>query len=441
MKYRNAKLMLVIGVFVAAFATSLPGGAVTASAQSRADAKSLYKSAHEQLNKEQYDRAAELFREVYRKYDDSSYAGDAMYWYAFSLYRAGGRSNLREATRALETQMEKYDDADTENDAGALYYRILGERARAGDADAASKLQEAKEDLGDVDDDMETKLMAMEALLNMREDRALPILKQVMSDRRPQANKLREKAVFLLSQHQTHESTALLIDAAKSDPNPTVREQAVFWLSQVDSDEAMDYLLDAVTSEEDPEIRKKAVFAISQRGGERAAKVLQTIALDRKAEPEVREQAIFWIGQMDGPTDTQFLIDLYAQLDDEELKNKTIFSVSQREDAASAKWLLKVSNDRNESIDMRKQALFWAGESGALDVNELVKIYKNSKEPEFQEQVIFVLSQRGTRESMDVMMKLAREEKDPQLRKKLIFWIGQSDDPRAVEFLTDIINN
>ena len=67
-------------------------------------------------------------------------------------------------------------------------------------------------------------------------------------------------------------------------------------------------------------------------------------------------------------------------------------------------------------------------------------LYTRGDSIEFRKQVIFVISQHDGRESVEAMMKLARTEQNPTLRKDLIFWIGQSDDPRAVDFLVEIIN-
>jgi len=60
---------------------------------------------------------------------------------------------------------------------------------------------------------------------------------------------------------------------------------------------------------------------------------------------------------------------------------------------------------------------------------------------EIKEQTIFVFSQRQhDPAAMDKLFDIAKNEKDPELRKKAIFWLGQSRDPRAQQFLIDLIN-
>jgi hypothetical protein len=41
---------------------------------------------------------------------------------------------------------------------------------------------------------------------------------------------------------------------------------------------------------------------------------------------------------------------------------------------------------------------------------------------------------------MDKLFAIAKNEPDRELRKKAIFWIGQSRDPRAAQFLQELIN-
>jgi len=40
---------------------------------------------------------------------------------------------------------------------------------------------------------------------------------------------------------------------------------------------------------------------------------------------------------------------------------------------------------------------------------------------------------------VDKLLDIAKRDPDPELRKKAIFWLSQSDDPRAAQFLEDLI--
>ena len=60
-------------------------------------ADSLYRAARRSLSGNDYARAATLFHAITTRYPRSSYAPDALYWEAFSLYRSGGSANFRTA--------------------------------------------------------------------------------------------------------------------------------------------------------------------------------------------------------------------------------------------------------------------------------------------------------------------------------------------------------
>ena len=89
-------------------------------------ADSLYRLARETLNRREYRTAANLFSQITSRFGRSGYAGDALYWQAFALYRVGGDRDLRAALAALRQQKERYPQAATHGDATALESRILG---------------------------------------------------------------------------------------------------------------------------------------------------------------------------------------------------------------------------------------------------------------------------------------------------------------------------
>jgi len=37
------------------------------------------------------------------------------------------------------------------------------------------------------------------------------------------------------------------------------------------------------------------------------------------------------------------------------------------------------------------------------------------------------------------LMEVARNNRNPQVRKQAMFWLGESKDPRAVKFFEDIL--
>jgi HEAT repeat protein len=442
--------------------------------QTQADvADSLYRAARQALNQSQYEKAADLFSTVRDKYPRSTYVPNTYYWQAFALYRAGSDDNLRDARTALKAQADRYPKATTNRDARVLLRRVQGELARRGDSEAAEDINREAEpaappasgtpgvpgrvmapvgpvvpgkpgrhgDSCDEDDDDDMRIAALNAVLQMDPDRAVPLLKTVLARRDAGSACLRRKAVFLLSQKRTSETAALLLKIVREDPDQEVREQAVFWLSQVPGDEtvaALDSILrDPKTP---PEIQDKAIFALSQHNSSRSASTLRTYAERRDAPVEMREKAIFWLGQRRSPENAQFLKDLYAKMDNDDLKDKIIFSLSQMGGADNYRWLMDIALNQKEDVEIRKKALFWAGQGHNVDVADLVKLYDSMNDREMKDQLIFVYSQRREDAALDKLFQIGKNDPDRELRKKAIFWIGQSRSPRAAQYLQELIN-
>jgi HEAT repeat protein len=403
-------------------------------------ANSLYRSARQELNSGRYERAAEIFEQIRTNHRDSEYTPDSYYWEAFARYRTGDTRELESALDLLDRQERRYPDAATREDARSLAVLISGKLAERGNAGAAQNITEQAQQQGCPEEEDDVRVMALNALLNMDSERALPLLQQVLQRRDACSVELRRKAVWLISQQDSDETAAILLDVVRGDPDGEVREQAVFWLSQVDNEEAVAALDSLLMESDDRAVQEKAIFALAQHESHRSAEILRNYVRRSDVPEDLRENAIFWLGQSDSSENQQFLRDLYGEVQSEALKDKIIFSISQEEGAAAGDWLMAVALDQNESIERRKSALFWAGQRDQMPTETLDELYGTLDNREMQEQVIFVLSQRDETEAVDALMNIARNETDRELRKKAIFWLGQSDDPRVPEFLLGLIN-
>jgi len=96
--------------------------------------------------------------------------------------------------------------------------------------------------------------------------------------------------------------------------------------------------------------------------------------------------------------------------------------------------------DIRESVDLRKQALFWRGQKNDSPLGDLITLYPRLELQELREHFVFVLSQRHETAAVDKLMDIARNDTDREIRAKATFWLGQSRDPRAAKFLEERIS-
>lgn len=423
---------------------------------SEQQADSLYRAARHALDDGDYRRAASLFGQVAERYDRTSVAPDALYWSAFALYRTGNARDLSSALGALQTLGRRYPQSSANRgDAPSLRIRICGELARRGDQDCAQQVAAAADSASgrnmsaaapqgtacpSADDENDPRIMALNALLQMNSEQALPILERVLARRDACSEVLRAKAVFLVAQHRSERTADILLGVAKNDPDEDVREQAIFWLGNVRDPRVLGILSDIVTGNAGQAMKNKAVFAISQVRDDSAAALLRNIALRDGLDKEIRMQAILWLGQRRGATSADFLKSLYGRVQDPELKDRVLFSLSQQRGADNAQWLLGIAQNEREDMDTRKQALFYAGQARTLSLGDLGALYDRMKDREMKEQIIFVYSQRRDSAAVDKLMDIAKNDADRELRAKAVFWLGQSHDPRVAKFLEELIS-
>jgi len=489
---------LVTGFAIVALATSgWPGGArpahATAATAQQNDAESSYREARRELTRGNFRQAIELLSALRDEHPSSVYAGDSYYWQAFSLYRLDA---LRDALALLDTQLATYPNASTAGDARDLELRIRDRLGQRGDPVAAElslriaqatleqelgrnrqsrasasyvyeqalanstmvseiALRRAAGALAAIDargmtgsfraqegcEDEQVQQAALQALMQMDSDRALPILEKVLARRDECSVPLRKQAVFVLSQHDPDVTESIIVRVARNDPEPEVQEAAIFWLSQVGSESALDALMEILAASDAPRLQENAIFALSQHASPRAGEILRGYALDTTRPERIREKAIFWLSQHPNTGDADFLITLYEGLESESLRESVFFSLAQLNDASAVDWMLERALDSSESTELRKQALFWAGQDSTVDLDQLGGLYQRLDNREMKEQLIFLYAQRDESAAVDRLIEIARVESDPELRKRVVFWLGQTGDDRAIDYLLELVGD
>jgi HEAT repeat protein len=442
----------------------VPQGAAPAAVTLAADpdqgtpADSLYRTAQRYLNRSEYQRAVDAFRELRRRYPRSARTGDAYYWEAFALQRLGGTTNLRVARERLKTQAAEWPNAGTRTDAGGLRVRIEQMLAETGDQAAVAWLDSTRNQLGagaprpagGEDDEtaqgcdeerLSTQMMALQALMSMNRERAVPLLKGIVARRDGCSARLRRQAVFILGQQAADsEVTPLMLDVVRNDPDRQVRKMALFALGQSRSPAAVDALTQVLRTSDDAELQKNAVFALSQSGDDRAAGVLRDVITRPGASDEVVKTAVLFLGQRHGDDNAAFLRDAYPRMRSEEAKKMVLMTLAQRGDSANARWLMDRVLDRSETTELRRTALYFAGtQSDAVSVARLSQLYAPTLDLELRRQVLFVLSQRHEPAAVDKLIEIARNDPDREMRRQALFWLGQSGDPRATELLEQVL--
>lgn len=427
------RILAVLAVLVPLVLTILAAGAALADDEERLE------TAREALNEARYKLAAKLYAEAYEKAEYEQTRAQALYWQAFARYRTEKTYELEEALELLKLHATQYREYATAAEAEALEARVLGELARRGRAPEAREVYERAERERQRE---ETRIAALHALMQMDEDKALPILERIVRGEQESSRELRQTALFMLCQ-TNDDGVDVLLDVLPTLTDPEMIHTAVICLAQADSDKAHQALLNLARTSDDPDVLSAAMMALGQSDrSDSVFDLLSDVARDKSRDPEVRSHAIIGLMQAEIPGTSDLLLDLIRdRSENEEILEAALMALAQIDDQAAGDALLEMARDQDLDDDMRAQALFMAGVHDRIRPQELKEIYDTADSRDLKVQICHVLAQLDDEdEAFDVMMEILENEEDPSVRGEAVFWIGQFDDPRAAEYLMKIIN-
>jgi HEAT repeat protein len=109
-----------------------------------------------------------------------------------------------------------------------------------------------------------------------------------------------------------------------------------------------------------------------------------------------------------------------------------------REDVALPVLLSLAKQDPNTRV--RGEALFWLAETAGRKVSaEITAAIENDPDTDVKKKAVFALSQLPRDEGVPLLINVAKTNKNPVVRKQAMFWLGQTKDPRALDFFTQVL--
>lgn len=169
-----------------------------------------YEQGTRALDDGRWDEARQIFDGIARA--KGPRADGALYWRAYAENRLGRRD---EALATLNSLRQQYPSSDWLNDAQALTVEIQQEAGKPVDPNA-----EANEEL---------KLMAINGLISSDPEKALPLLEKVLKS--ASSIRLKDRALFVLTQSRSPQAQQLLLSMAKGGVNPDLRLRALKYLA------------------------------------------------------------------------------------------------------------------------------------------------------------------------------------------------------------------
>ena len=364
-----------------------------------------YEEGTEQLDEGDWDGAIRAFQEVIKA--GGRRCDGALYWKAYAQSRRGQRA---EALASIAELQKSYPQSRFVGEAKALDLEI-----RQASGQAPKPENESNEEI---------KLLALNGLMNSDPSRAVPLLESFLTG--SNSLRLKDRALFVLSQSDTPQAREILARVAKTGSNPDLQLKAIKYLG-VDGDaRSLDLLASLYAGTTD--VPMKRAILRSFMAAEDTKRLFELAKTEKN--PELRREAIRQIGASEG---THELVELYRVETVPELKEEILRSMGVAEAGTSLLDILRSESDpRLRSAAIEALGIIDSPDLGA----QLASLYKTEKDPATKEKILESLF---TQENAKALIDIARTEKEPHARRKVIELLSNLDSKEATDYMLEIL--
>jgi tetratricopeptide (TPR) repeat protein len=336
-----------------------------------------YEYALQMLDDRRYDDAIRIFDAVIGAKAD--HVDGALYWKAYALNRIGRRD---EALAALATLRKDYSSSHWLNDAQALEAEV-----QQGAGKPVSPEQQSNEDI---------KLMAINSLMNADPDRAVPLLETLLKS--GNSPRLKDRALFVLTQSKSPKAQQILVDYAKGAGNPDLQLKAVRYIGMSGTAESQQQLGAVYASSNDVAVKKEILRSLMAAG----AKDQLFNAAKNEKDADLRKEAVRQLGAM-GATD--HLMKLYTPDTTPELKIEIIRGLSMGRAGSADSLVSLYTADTDPKV--KKELI--NGLLARQDAKPLIAIARKENDPTMKRYIVERLAtMRNNKDATDYMMELLK---------------------------------
>ncbi len=362
-----------------------------------------YERGQSDLDASRWEKAVDDFGEVVSR--GGGHADGALYWKAYALNKLGRRD---EALAAIADLRKSYASSRWLDDARALEIEIRQEAGKPVAPESA--------------DDEEMKLMALNGLMNSDPDRALPLLEKLLHS--SQSPKIKERAMFVLTQNDSPKAREVVVQMAKGASNPDLQMKAVHYLGVMGDKQDLG---DVYAATNDIEVKRAVLHGLMVGG----AKEQLFAAAKNEKNPDLRREAIRWLGTMGAD---QELWQLYQNEPVTEVKEQIVHALFV---GGKTDRLLDVAKTAKEA-KLREEAIHWLGASGSHQAGDaLAAMYPSESDPEVKGQIIHALFIQNNGKAL---VEIARKESNTEVKKQIVHWLSVMHSKEGTDYLMELLN-
>ena len=446
-------------------------------------AMQMFREGRDFIEAQNWQKAAEKFRDFITGYPKDKDLDAALYWYGYALQKQGLKD---EAIKPLVRIIDNYPNSTWRREADALLV-VLGRQDKVNE--------------GLNRDNCEIKILALQSLFQADQERAITFVTEVLKANQTQCPGLQAAAVSLLGSHAGARAVPMLLEIARTNPDMKLRLTAIRRLGEQHTDAVSDELIKLYDADRTKDIRIQVLRALAEsrtaRGSAKIVEVaragddpaLRTWAIRYMAElrdaasldeliriydadktPEIRSQIIRVLGERDDPKARAKLLDIARSGETPEIRIEAIRRLADHQRLSMDDLIGLYNSEINTAIkqayvrafadsqDPRAQTkLFDIARSGdPMDirlyalrrlgdkddeqtVNQLIAMYDGEQNLQVRGALLRGFGNSKHKAAVRKLMVIARNDTSVELRKLAVRYLGESKDPEALKFLEDLL--
>ncbi len=211
----------------------------------------------------------------------------------------------------------------------------------------------------------------------------------------------------------------------------------LYWLGEVSNQHSTAFLRDCFKKQGDKNIKETILDAMGIHGPNKAVFRFLSGVLKNDASAKLREKAAFWTGTQQTPEAAGVLIDAIRNDSSHNVREHAVFGLSLVKTKEADDALIGLAKNGKDK-KVRTKAIFWLGQRAVDKMAETLEdVVNEDTDEEILEAAVFALSQQSG--GVSRLIKLAKNHRSFNVRKQAVFWLGQSGDPRGLELILKIL--
>lgn len=378
----------------------------------------IFREGRDLIEAQNWQRAAEKFNDFIKGYPKDKDLDAALYWYGYALQKQGRNDAAAEPLLRL---INRYPNSSWRNDAQALLVTM----GRKADVDQALAR-----------DNCEIKILALQSLFQADEDRAIAIVTESLKANPNPCQGFQAAAVSLLGAHGGARAVPILLDIARTSPDPRLRLTAIKRLGEQQSDQVTDELIKLYDTDRTKEVRVQILRALVEgRSPRGSAKVLE---IARGGDDvQLRLAAIRYIGELKDSASLDELIRIYDADKTREIRYMILRTLAERDEAKARAKIWEIAR-QGETPELRVEAIRRLSDHGRLPIEELLQLYTSESNVQIKQSLLRAFADMNDPRAQAKVLDIARTGESLELRGFAIRQLSEKDDEQTVTQLVGL---